>query len=229
MRRSGNSPARMAAACASDAAFFAAECGQHNGPVRAVIVYIGRGQPLSGLADVLAVFKRIALEVLLCNKDRHARDGQLMHADAAAARVRFALQIAQAGLRAGILRVCGIVRPRDTTSPGRTKAQTLSMCSFVSSPSMPRGSHRTFFCTEHAAQHRGDLVLREVRIAPGTQKAGLCDEQRALAVAVDGAALHHERRGIIAAEAERIQQAARKGIVPSPGGRTGRRPRRPRR
>ena len=42
-----------------------------------------------------------------------------MHADAAALRVRLALQITQAGLRAGILRVCGIVRPRehDLTRP----------------------------------------------------------------------------------------------------------------
>lgn len=82
---------------------------------------------------------------------------------------------------------------------------------------MPRGSHRTFRA-EHAAERRGDLVLRELRIAPGTQKAGLCDEQRALAVAVDGTALHHERCGIIAAKAERIQQAARKGIVLLPVG-----------
>ena len=141
-----------------------------------------------------------------------------MHADAAALRVRLALQIMQAGLRAGILRVCGIVRPRehDLTRPhkGADVVDVLVRLVAVDAARQPED----LFRAEHAAERRGDLVLRELRIAPGAQEAGLRDEQRALAVAVDGAALHHERRGIIAAEAERIQQAARKGIVLLPVG-----------
>lgn len=93
----------------------------------------------------------------------------------------------QAGLRAGILRVCGIVRPRehDLTRPHKGADVVDVLVRLVAVD--PRGSHRTFFAPSMRQSAAAISSFVSCGLRPGAQEAGLRDEQRALAVAVDGA------------------------------------------